>query len=40
MLPVDTFGVLKEGVFLDSLTGNIGLLKQAPNRNAAIGFLN
>jgi ABC-type Fe3+ transport system substrate-binding protein len=39
-LPVETFGVLKEGAFLDSLTGNIGLLKQAPNRNAAIVFLN
>jgi iron(III) transport system substrate-binding protein len=39
-LPVETFGPLKEGSWLDSLTGNIGLLNKAPHRNAAIVFLN
>lgn len=39
-LPVDGFGTLKEGSLLDSLTGNIGLVNNAPHKNAAILFLN
>jgi ABC-type Fe3+ transport system substrate-binding protein len=39
-LPVEAFGLLKEGAWVDSLTGNIGLLNKAPHRNAAILFLN
>jgi iron(III) transport system substrate-binding protein len=39
-LPIEVFDLLKEGAWLDSLTGNIGLLSQAPHRNAALVFLN
>jgi ABC-type Fe3+ transport system substrate-binding protein len=39
-LPVEAFGLLKEGAWLDSLTGNISVLNKAPHQNAAMVFLN
>jgi iron(III) transport system substrate-binding protein len=39
-LPVDAFGLLKEGAGLSASTGNVGFVNRAPHPNAAKVFLN
>lgn len=39
-LPVDEFGLMKEGTSLSSAGGNMGLLDRAPHPNAAKVFIN
>lgn len=39
-LPIETFGPLKEGAALQSQSGSIGFMKDAPHPNAAKVFLN
>lgn len=39
-LPVDRFGLMKEGAALISQSGSVGLVKNAPHPNAAKVFLN
>ena len=39
-LPVDAFGLMKEGAGLSASTGNVGFVNRAPHPNAAKVFLN